>query len=387
MQIRCLLVPAWRIIKSTGISTTSESSLAASTTTPTDIAESSLTGSSSTKSSTTQEENSAGQGSASAFPIIPVQPYIPVSGPGSQDFDFGVTSSSASALEASKESQTQNAVATDTVSAAPASLPPEPATTPLSTQKSADSITTPALTSGSSASTANSATQSEIALSSATSTSTVSPTPSGSTYIALSGSQYIIESKTLGLGSSIEIGAGSSTLVVELHTATNSATEIVVGSSNSKSTSTLTSAGAAISLPVPIPTKVPPPLNLAGSTYPANSLTHYSLASDLTLTPGGVATFSGTEISLATSGSIAVVGSSTQTLSAPQPTTTTDAGISSGLGGSTTTGLGGGAPSGSSSAPVEANAAGGKRSERSNGLCWMSLVGIVVATGYLRGVL
>ena len=197
----------------------------------------------------------------------------------------------------------------------------------------------------------------------------------GSTYTAQSGSQYIIEGQTLGLGSSITIDSDSSTMVVELQTATNGATELIVSVGNSMSTSTLTSAGAAISLLITTPTKAPPPLTVAGNTYSANSLTQYSLAPDLTLTLGGVVTLGGTEISLASSGSFAIIGSSTETLSAPETTMTPGVGTS----GSITNGLTGGGPS---SSPASVNGAAGRMSQRSSGLCWMWLIGIIVANGY-----
>jgi hypothetical protein len=176
-------------------------------------------------------------------------------------------------------------------------------------------------------------------------------------------------------------------LVVELRTATGSATEVVVGAGNVKSTSTLTSAGASIPLPIPppMPTQAPPQLSIAGSIYPANSLTQFSLGADQTLTPGGVATLGGTEISLAPSGSIAVVGSSTQILLAPEPTMTTVAGVSGGPGGSS--GVGGATPPEESDALLTVNAAGGWRSEMNDGVRLMWLIGFTLATGYFGGVL
>ena len=205
----------------------------------------------------------------------------------------------------------------------------------------------------------------------------------GGVYTAQSESQYSIEGQTLALGSSITVGSQSSTMLVELQTATNGATELVVSVGNSMSTSTLTSGGAPISLPVVSPTKAPPPLTVGGRTYSANSLTQYSLAQDVTLTPGGIVTFNGTEISLAPSGSFAVVGSSTETLSVAETARTTGGGASGGPGGSTTSGLNGGNPSDSSITPASVNGAGGRMSQRSSGLCWIWLIGMIVATGCL----
>ncbi|KAI9781793.1 MAG: hypothetical protein M1816_002183 [Peltula sp. TS41687] len=233
-----------------------------------------------------------------------------------------------------------------------------------------------------------------VAVNGITSTLAAAPLPSpasptlnfgGSTYTAQSASRYIIEGQTLGLGSTITIGSESSTMVVELQTATNGATELIVGAGNSMSTSTLPSGGAPISLPAITPTRTPPPLTLAGQTYAANSLSQYSLAPDLTLTPGGVVTFSGTEISLAPSASFAVVGSSTETLSAAAETT--GAGASGGSGGSgsgsVTSGPSGSIPTDSSISPASVNGAGGRMGQRSTGLGRTWLMGMIVATAYL----
>ena len=221
------------------------------------------------------------------------------------------------------------------------------------------------------------------ALTSTASQASPARTMGGSTYTAQSASQYIIEGQTLGLGSSITIGSDSSTMVVELQTATNGATELVVGVRNSMSTSTLRSGGAPISLPIVTLTNAPPPLTLAGQTYPANSLAQYSLAPNLTLTPGGVVTLSGTEISLVPSGNFAVVGSSMETVSALETAATTEAGTSGEPGASVTSGLSGTNPPSSSNTPVSINGAGGRMSQRSSGLFWTWVIAMVIVTGYL----
>ena len=214
---------------------------------------------------------------------------------------------------------------------------------------------------------------------------TLTPAPSllypvltidGSTY-AQSGSQYIIEGQTLGIDSAITIGSDSSTTVVELQTATNGATEVIIEHSSSRSTFIFTPAETSIS--IRIPSGELPPLTLAGQTYTANSLTQYSLGPDLTLAPGGVVTLSGTKISIEAPEGSDVAGSSTESLSAPMAIS-----VNAGPDVSATSSFQGGNSSSPANIIATANGAGKRRSGRSNGLQNISMIGIIVA-GYLGG--
>ena len=120
----------------------------------------------------------------------------------------------------------------------------------------------------------------------------------GSTYTANAASQFVIASKTLTPGGQINV---ASTLI-SLNPSANIA---VVGGS----TQTLTH---------PAPSPKPAVMTFAGSTYTANAASQFVIA-DQTLPPGGQIIVSNTQISLAPSANLAVIGTSTQLLTTPAP--------------------------------------------------------------------
>lgn len=115
------------------------------------------------------------------------------------------------------------------------------------------------------------------------------------TIVANSLNQYRIGSQTLTQGGVITVSGTRISLSPK-------GTEAVVGTSTQQLTSQL------------IPTITYPPLLTVGTqTISPNAQGQYKLGSQ-TLTPGGVVTFSGTQISLASNGAYAVAGTSTENL-------------------------------------------------------------------------
>lgn len=121
----------------------------------------------------------------------------------------------------------------------------------------------------------------------------------GSTYTADAASQFVVAGQTLSPGGQIRVASTLISLAPSAHLA-------VIGTS----TQLLTS---------PAPASNPAILTFASSTYTANTASQFVIAGQ-TLTPGGQITVSSTRISLAPSASVAVVGTSTQSLAtAPAP--------------------------------------------------------------------
>ncbi|KAK4695047.1 hypothetical protein P7C71_g2627, partial [Lecanoromycetidae sp. Uapishka_2] len=118
----------------------------------------------------------------------------------------------------------------------------------------------------------------------------------GSTYTANTASQFIIAGQTLTPGGSIN---AFGTVISE---PTSGGVAIIGGSTQTLASSAPTISAAALRL-----------LTFDGSTYTANAASQFTIAGQ-TLTPGGTITVSGTPISEPTSGSVAVIGTSTQTL-------------------------------------------------------------------------
>lgn len=115
----------------------------------------------------------------------------------------------------------------------------------------------------------------------------------GSTYTVDADSDFVIAGQTLTPGGVITISGTAISLGP-------SATVAVIGSS----TQTLASTAG---------TETPKVLTFRGSSYTADTNSDFVIAGQ-TLTPGGVITVSGTAISLGSSATVALVGSSTETL-------------------------------------------------------------------------
>ena len=115
----------------------------------------------------------------------------------------------------------------------------------------------------------------------------------GSTYTADTNSYFVIAGQTLTPSGAITISGTPISLAP-------SATVAVIGSS----TQTLASTAG---------TETPKVLTFRGSSYTADTNSDFVIAGQ-TLTPGGVITVSGTPISLGSSATVALVGSSTETL-------------------------------------------------------------------------
>ena len=121
----------------------------------------------------------------------------------------------------------------------------------------------------------------------------------GSTYTANSASEFVLAGQTLAPGGQITV----SSTPVSLAPSANFA---VVGTSTQALESHAAVADAAV-------------LTFAGSTYTANAASQFVVAGQ-TLPPGGQITVSGTTLSLAPSGNVAVIGASTELLATPAPT-------------------------------------------------------------------
>lgn len=96
-----------------------------------------------------------------------------------------------------------------------------------------------------------------------------------------------------------------------------SATAIVVGGRTSPLPQVASPVAAPPSIAAP-----PPVIPIGGNTFTPNAATQYYLTPGATLTPGGVATLSGTVISLGPSASYVVIDGSTQPLARPVPAPT-----------------------------------------------------------------
>ncbi|KAK4901293.1 hypothetical protein LTR27_001851 [Elasticomyces elasticus] len=124
--------------------------------------------------------------------------------------------------------------------------------------------------------------------------------------------RYVISGQTLAVGSSVNIGSGSSVTAVALQTDAT-ATYLVVGSS----TSTLPA--------LVVSTSTLPAITIGSAVITANGVSGYAVGSE-TLSPGGPGiTLSGTAIALQTDATATylIVGSSTSTLSPPSISLTT----------------------------------------------------------------
>lgn len=135
---------------------------------------------------------------------------------------------------------------------------------------------------------------------------TATPTPNpavlkfaGSTYTANAASQFLVAGQTLAPGDQITV----SSTPISLHSSGDIA--VVGGSTQFLTTAT--------------PSPNPAVLTFAGSTYTANTASQFVVAGQ-TLTPGGQITVSSTSLSLAPSANIAIIGTSTQLLTTPTPT-------------------------------------------------------------------
>ena len=124
---------------------------------------------------------------------------------------------------------------------------------------------------------------------------------SGLTYSANSASKIVVEGQTIEPGAPTVTISGTSFSLVP-----NGGPAIISGSTQK--------------LVLPTSPLVVPTLSFGGSTYTANSASQFIVAGEA-LNPGSQITVSGTPISLAAGGTIAVVGSSTQVL-APNTTPT-----------------------------------------------------------------
>lgn len=122
----------------------------------------------------------------------------------------------------------------------------------------------------------------------------------GSTYTADAASQFVVAGQTLAPGSAIIV----SSTPLSLAPAANAA---VIGTSTQL-------------LTTPTPAPNPAVLTFAGSTYTANTASQFVVA-DQTLAPGSTITVSGTPIAIPEGSDVAVIGTSTQLLTTPAPTT------------------------------------------------------------------
>lgn len=116
----------------------------------------------------------------------------------------------------------------------------------------------------------------------------------GSIYSANAASESVIAGQTLAPGRSISPSGTPIYLSPD-------GTVAVIGSSSSKQT-----------LITPVPSPYAPQLTLTGSTYTADPFGNFFFIAGQTLTPGGAITVLSTPISLAQEGIVAVVGSDTQ---------------------------------------------------------------------------
>lgn len=121
----------------------------------------------------------------------------------------------------------------------------------------------------------------------------------GSTYTANSASEFVLAGQKLAPGGQITV---SSTPVFLAPSANFS----VIGTSTQVLETHAAIADAAV-------------LTFAGSTYTANAASQFIVAGQ-TLPPGGQITVSSTTLSLAPSGNVAVIGTSTELLTTPAPT-------------------------------------------------------------------
>lgn len=134
-------------------------------------------------------------------------------------------------------------------------------------------------------------------------TSAPSPNPAvikfaGSTYTANAASQFVVAGQTLTPGGQITVSSTPISL-------NPSADVAVVG-------------GSTQFLAIATPSPNVAVMTFAGSTYTANAASQFVVAGQ-TLTPGGQITVSNTPLSLASSGNLAVIGTSTQLLTTPAP--------------------------------------------------------------------
>ena len=120
----------------------------------------------------------------------------------------------------------------------------------------------------------------------------------GTTYTANSASEFVVAGQTLTPGGQITVASTT----VSLHP---SADVAVVGGSTQVLTTPASSPNPAV-------------MTFAGSTYTANAASQFIIAGQ-TLTPGDQITVSSTPLSLAPSANVAVIGTSTQTLTTPAP--------------------------------------------------------------------
>ena len=141
-----------------------------------------------------------------------------------------------------------------------------------------------------------------------------------SAYTADASSNIVLAGSTLRAGGSpvvvsgttVSLVPGGAAAVVGTHTQVLDGLTPVQGSSNTVQN-------------VPYPVAATPVLTFEGSTYTANAASQFVVAGQ-TVTPGGVITISKTPISIAPGASLAVIGSSTQSLVgsaiSPQPVLT-----------------------------------------------------------------
>lgn len=125
----------------------------------------------------------------------------------------------------------------------------------------------------------------------------------GSTYTANSASEFVLAGQKLSPGGQIMV----SSTPVSLAPSANFA---VIGTSTQVLATHAAVQKAAL-------------LTFAGSTYTANAASQFVVAGQ-TLPPGGQITVSGTPLSLAPSGDLAVIGTSTELLTTPAPTSNPD---------------------------------------------------------------
>ena len=120
----------------------------------------------------------------------------------------------------------------------------------------------------------------------------------GSTYTANAASQFVVAGQTLTPGGQVTVANTPISL-------NPSADVAVVGGSTQFLATATPRPNAAV-------------MTFAGSTYTANAASQFVVAGQ-TLTPGGQITVSNTPLSLALSGNVAVIGTSTQTLATAAP--------------------------------------------------------------------
>ncbi|CAD6587759.1 MAG: hypothetical protein ASARMPRED_003247 [Alectoria sarmentosa] len=120
----------------------------------------------------------------------------------------------------------------------------------------------------------------------------------GATYTANSASEFVVAGQTLTPGGQITVASTTISL-------RPSADVAVVG-------------GSTQLLTTPAPSPDPAVMTFAGSTYTANAASQFIIAGQ-TLTPGGQIIVSSTPLSLAPSANVAVIGTSTQTLTTAAP--------------------------------------------------------------------